>query len=54
MCETLYNDSLRVVKQAALYLLSQEEEEREEPPGAQRVASLAVLPVSLSAASCRC
>ena len=33
MCEALYNDSVKVLKQAALFLLSQEEEERDGPPG---------------------
>lgn len=30
--ERLYHDSIAVVKQAALYLISEEEEEREQPP----------------------
>ena len=34
MCEALYNDSVKVLKQAALFLLSpEEEEERDGPPG---------------------
>lgn len=37
LCETLYNDSLALIKQAALYLLAEEEEERDEAPGARAV-----------------
>lgn len=33
LSESLYRDSISVVKQAALFLLSEEEEERDEPPG---------------------
>lgn len=33
LCEVLYNDSLLLLKQAALYVLGEEEAERDEPPG---------------------
>ncbi|KAL4419005.1 hypothetical protein ABPG77_000870 [Micractinium sp. CCAP 211/92] len=32
LCETLYNDSLALIKQAALYVIDEEGEERDEPP----------------------
>ncbi|KAL4430812.1 hypothetical protein ABPG75_006068 [Micractinium tetrahymenae] len=32
LCETLYNDSLALIKQATLYVLNEEEEERAEAP----------------------
>lgn len=32
LCETLYNDSLALIRQAALYVIDEEGEERDEPP----------------------
>ena len=43
LCETLYNDSLALIRQAALYVIDEEGEERDEPPGARAATASAGL-----------